>query len=220
MISEPEIATSSLEWTPRLSFYITLALVLFALLTSRCFASGSVSPAEAMNNCQGSEWLQKGNEAFEAHDNEVAENQWLRIRACPSSNANWPKAVFNLGLLEYQRNNNPKAIGYFEEVLQIHPNDKEPGASIMETNRNYSYRSALAISECYERMGQFSSALHYAWLGKTTYPYYSWCGTCHQSADWALKKRIAYLAVRLSRVHLWGGLLIAGFVAMKVRRRV
>src|ERR1035441_2117325 len=49
---------------------------------------------------------------------------------------------------------------------------KEPGGNLMETNRNYSNRSAMAISQCYEAMGQFSPALRYAWLAKTKYRYY------------------------------------------------
>ena len=66
----------------------------------------------------------------------------------------------------------------------------------METNRNYSNRSAMAISQCYEAMAQFSPALRYALLAKTKYHYYSWCGTCYDSANFVMNKRIAYLALR------------------------
>jgi hypothetical protein len=88
----------------------------------------------------------------------------------------------------------------------------------METNRNYSNRSAMAISQCYEAMGQFSPALRYAWLAKTKYRYYSWCGTCYNSANFAMNKRIAYLALRVSRLHIWAGILVLGFVAIRWKK--
>ena len=122
------------------------------------------------------------------------------------------------GLLEYRRKNFRKAISYFDEVLQSHPNDREPGGNIMETNRNYSYRSALAISQCYEAMGGFGAALRYAWLAKTKYPYYSWCGTCYNNANFALNKRIAYLSVRVSRLQIWAGMLLFGFFAVRWKK--
>ena len=43
----------------------------------------------------------------------------------------------------------------------------------METNRNYSFRRALAISECYEATGAYRLALRYAWQAKTKSRYYS-----------------------------------------------
>jgi tetratricopeptide (TPR) repeat protein len=159
--------------------------------------------------------LEEGNKAYEAGDFSKAEARWAKIRACGRGSADWPKAVFNLGLLENRRKNFRQAIAYFDEVIQSHPNDKEPGGNIMETNRNYSHRSALAISECYEAMGAYRMALRYARLAKTTYPFYSWCGTCLQSENLAVNKRIAYLTARASRVHIWAGALLIGFLAFR-----
>jgi tetratricopeptide (TPR) repeat protein len=142
----------------------------------------------------------------------------MKIRECAPATPEWPRAVFNLGLLEYKRNNLRQAVTYFDEVLQSHPNDKEPGGSIMETNRNYSFRSAMAVSQCYEAMGEFSSALRYAWLAKTKYRYYSWCGTCINGANFAVNKRIAYLTVRASHLQVWASMLVAGFVAFRWKK--
>ena len=114
---------------------------------------------------------------------------------------------------------NTGALRYFDAVLEAHPNDKEPGGNLMQTNRNYSNRSAMAISECYEEMGQFRPALRYAWLAKTKYRYYSWCGTCISSANFAMNKRIAYLALRLSRVQIWAGFAVFGFVVLRWKKR-
>jgi tetratricopeptide (TPR) repeat protein len=165
-----------------------------------------------------SKLLDEGNAAFEAGDVTTAEARWTEIRKCAPDSSEWPKAVFNLGLLEYRRSHFPQSISYFDAVLQSHPNDKEPGGSLMETNRNYSNRSAMAISQCYEAMGQFGPALRYAWLAKTKYRYYSWCGTCYSSANYAMNKRIAYLALRVSRLHIWTGVLVLGFVAIRWKK--
>jgi len=163
--------------------------------------------------------LEDGNSAFEKGDFGKAEASWLRVRECFHTTPAWPKAVFNLGMLEYRRSRFQQAIAYFDEVLQSHPDDKEPGSNLMQTNRNYSNRSAMAISQCYEAMGQLGAALRYAWMAKTKYRYYSWCGTCLSSANLAMNKRIAYLALRVTRPHIWAGLLILGFLAIKWKRR-
>jgi tetratricopeptide (TPR) repeat protein len=145
-------------------------------------------PAEAV--------LQSGNDLFVAGDSMAAEKKWLEIRNGEHSSSAWPKAVFNLGVLEREKANYPAAISYFNEVLQSHPHDKEPGRDIMQAYRNYSNRSAVQISVCYEKMGKYRQALRYTWLAKTRYPYLSWCGTCLQSANFALNRRIAYLSFR------------------------
>jgi len=86
----------------------------------------------------------------------------MKIRECSPTTAAYPKALYNLGLLEFKEKDFQQAIAYFEELLHSHPNDKEPGGSLMETNRNYSFRGALGISECYEEMGEFRPALRRA----------------------------------------------------------
>ena len=129
-----------------------------------------------------------------------AEKNWIEVRSSARTSPAWPKAVYNLGLLEMKQANYPKAIAYFNEVLHSDPNDKEPGGSIMQVYRNYSNRSAIQISMCYEKLADYREALHYARLAKNRYPYVSWCGTCLQSANFALNKRIAYLSMCVYRM--------------------
>jgi len=196
-----------------------LPVLMLVLVVLPCAATESLPCPTPKPTPQAiSKQLDEGNAAFEAGDISKAEKQWTEIRKCASGTSDWPKAVFNLGLLEYRRNHLRQAITHFDEILQSHPNDREPGGNIMETNRNYSFRSALAISECYETMGEFSSALRYAWLAKTKYRYFSWCGTCYNSANFAVNKRIAYLVVRVSRLHIWAGMLLLGFVGFRWKK--
>lgn len=196
---------------------IALATVSVPLLTAK-HAAALPTCAELQSPEAVSQLLDSGNAAFEAGDTTKAKASWLKIRECGATTSDYPKALSNLGLLEFKQREFQEAIRYFEEVLRSHPNDKEPGGSLMQTNRNYSFRSALGISECYEAMGQFGPALNWAWLAKTKYPFYTWCGTCYSNANFAINKRIAYLALRVSRLHLWGSTLLLGFVVLRVGR--
>jgi tetratricopeptide (TPR) repeat protein len=203
---------------------ILLPLVMLILIALPCTATEDrpACPKPKPTPEALSKQLDEGNAAFEIGNVTTAEARWTVIRECAPGSSEWPKAVFNLGLLEYRRNNFAQAISHFDAVLQSHPNDKEPGGNLIETNRNYSNRSAMAISQCYEAMGQFGPALRYAWLAKTKYRYYSWCGTCYSNANFAMNKRIAYLALRVSRLHIWACILVLGLVAIgwkKLSRR-
>jgi len=198
---------------------------LFVALAMMTVPFVGAEPVAAASSCTGlqsaaavSQLLDSGNAAFEAGDTKNAKTSWLQIRKCGAYTSDYPKALYNLGLLEFKQRDFHQAIEYFEEVLRSHPNDKEPGGSLMQTNRNYSFRSALGISQCYEAMGEFRSALNWAWLAKTKYPYYSWCGTCYSSANFAINKRIAYLALRTSRLQLCGSTLLLGVLVLGVQR--
>jgi tetratricopeptide (TPR) repeat protein len=177
-------------------------------------AEASISPVLSQDTAEETQSADKllddANAFYEAGDLRQAEEKWLRVRSTARTSPAWPKAVFNLGILEMREANYDKAVTYFNEVLQCRPNDKEPGGNIMEAYRNYSHRSALQISMCYERMGQSRQALYYARLAKTRYPYFSWCGTCLQSANFALNKRIAYLCLRVYGIPVLGFVGLAG----------
>jgi len=162
--------------------------------------------------------LEAGNSAYEAGDLRKAENAWTVVSLCPHTSPNWPKATFNLGLLEVKQRHFARAIEHFQAVLDSHPNDKEPGANIMQVYRNYSHRGALAISECYEEMGQFRQALHYARLARTRYPYQSWCGTCQMSAQAYLARRIAYLTFRAYGIQVMTTALLGGVVLLRWKK--
>ena len=127
--------------------------------------------------------------------------------------------MYNIGLTKHRFGDPAEAIPYFEKVLASHPNDKEPGANLMEVYRNYSYYSAVGISECYQQMGNYREALHYARLAKNRYPYQSWCGTCIQQANWHLDKRIAYLSARVSAPYAVTVLFVSGMVELRRRNK-
>ena len=195
-----------LRWTFSLTSLLLLASCAIASPTS------AICDSEALTRL-----LESGNQAYESGDLAKAESSWETITQCPGSNPDWPKAMFNLGLLKLRLADYSGAIANFEAVLNSHPNDREPGDSVMQTNRNYSYRSSLEISACYEQMGNYREALRYARLAKTRYRYYSWCGTCYQSAASALNRRIAYLTFQVSKYYVLSIALLGGFVFIRYK---
>ncbi len=194
---------------------IAFAFMIFGL---PCLAGAQVSAACSEQNLTA--LLQSGNDAYLADDLGKADASWKAIAECPEGDASWPKAVFNLGQLKMKEGDFPSAIRYFDLVLQSHPNDKEPGGSLMETNRNYSHRSALQISECYEKLGNYRAALRYARLAKNRYRFYSWCGTCNRSAANAINLRIAYLTMQVAKFYALTFVVLGGvFLARRKFRQ-
>ena len=157
-------------------------------------------------------YLESGIDAYGRRDFERAEADWLAATKCSKSAPSWPKAIFNLGLVQMERKNYPRAIAYFEQVIQSHPNDAEPGSHLMQTNQNYSHRSALEISVCYENMGDYRKALEFARLAKNRYTYVSWCGTCQMTDRRQLQARIAYLNMRVTGGYVLSVLVFGGVI--------
>jgi outer membrane protein assembly factor BamD (BamD/ComL family) len=145
---------NSQRWTSVIGFLVAFACISFLHLGTRADEVSRPSnvsgvaqkspkqpdPAEAL--------LQSGNDRHAAGDLRQAEKKWLEIRNGGPTSRAWPKAVFNLGMLEREKANYPAAVSYFNDVLQSFPFDEEPGADIMQGYRNYSNRSAVQISVC------------------------------------------------------------------------
>lgn len=163
--------------------------------------------------------LGAGNALYRTGQHAEAETQWTRAVAYRGATTAEPKALFNLGVLEKEQGHYQKAIDHFTGVLNASPNDREPGAHIMEAYRNYSHRCALEISYCHTAMGAHKEAFRYAWLAKNRYPYLSWCGTCASSEARALNMKIARLGLRAYGLEMAACLLLFGFGLWYLRRR-
>jgi tetratricopeptide (TPR) repeat protein len=153
--------------------------------------------------------------AYEKGDLAAAESAWLEVSKCASQVPSWPKAIYNLGLLKERHGDLAQAIARFHMVLDSHPNDREPGGDLLEVYRNYSYFSALQISNCYSSMGNYRQALDYARLAKYSYRYQTWCGTCRTEAEQSLNLRIAYLTARVDGPYVLTCVFIGGFVFVR-----
>lgn len=92
--SEPQSMTGC-------SMFLMLAIVVIAALP--CWAGVPGATCPGLERTRVTQLLADGNAAFEAGRTSEAEASWLKIRECAAGTSEWPKAVFNLGLLEYRR---------------------------------------------------------------------------------------------------------------------
>jgi len=89
--------------------------------------SGTLKPRPVRGFSFGA-GLAAGNAFYESGDFPRAEQAWVRTSNASHTTPGWPRAVFDLGLLEERRKNFSRAVSYFDAVLKSHPNDKEPGS--------------------------------------------------------------------------------------------
>ncbi|MHC4662226.1 MAG: tetratricopeptide repeat protein [Planctomycetota bacterium] len=130
---------------------------------------------------------------YESGDFEKALNSWGEIIEKQPGSTYWGKAVYNSGVTLRRQEKYVEAISMHEKLLQSKVNDREPGEDIMEAYRNYRHKACLRIASCYESLKEYDSALKYANLAKTKYPYQTWCGTCAGGAEHKLEEYIVRL---------------------------
>src|SRR5262249_27472306 len=84
-----------------------------------------------------------------------------------------------------------------QELLASDLNDTDPTPFLMNPYQNYHHSACMALVDCYERQGDFRTALRYARLGRDVYRFQSWCGTCLAESARSLPRRIARLELKV-----------------------
>jgi len=141
---------------------------------------------------------ERAQQAWYSKDFAAAERQWRQIVEQYPQTKQFGIAQFNLGrALQVQRKYDA-AIAEYEKLFPSRVNDREPGASVMETFRNYRHSAAFQISRCYEGKGDLSRALEWANEARDKYRFQSWCGTCSAQAAASVREHIVRL-LRLAR---------------------
>lgn len=116
------------------------------------------------------------NKAYEARRYDEAAGLWRRIeRDWPNTPA-WGKAAFNLGVDLKRQQKYDEAVAQFGRVLAGNVDDREEGADIMETYRNYRPRAQWEIAQCLLAKGDHAGALAPFVTVRQKYPFRSWCG--------------------------------------------
>ena len=105
----------------------------------------------------------------------------------------WGVATFNTALCLREQGRPREAIALLEELLESKLDDRDPSGYLMDLHQNYHHRACLAISACYEALGDFRSAVRYAVLARDRYRYYTGCGNCMMQARHELAEKIARL---------------------------
>jgi hypothetical protein len=97
------------------SVVLSLMTVLLVVVQSKVTAGAPFTCPESLPTKDlAAQRLADSNAAYEAGDLATAELRSTEIRRCAAGTVEWPKAVFNLGLLELTRKNFPRAIAYFD----------------------------------------------------------------------------------------------------------
>lgn len=131
-----------------------------------------------------------------APNNSTAEKMWRRIMREFPQTKSWPIAVYNLGITEQKRGNFKAAVAHFQSLLESKPDDRAPGADLMDIYRNYSHRCAIQLSLCFESTGDYKEALRYVIEAHGKYAPQSWCGNEIEGSKAYLAKRVAELTAK------------------------
>jgi len=152
--------------------------ILISLIVSLS-GSSIVQAAEKTNKkSQASELLKMANEAYKEKNYDRAVKLWGQIQTNYKGANEWPKAVYNTGIILKEQKRFDEAIEIFKELLASDVNDTEPGAGIMEAYRNYRPKAQWETGDCLLAKGDYAGALEAYQLTEQRHPFRSWCGTC------------------------------------------
>lgn len=138
---------------------------------------------------------------------------------------NWGAAVFNQGVLLNELGSPLEARQVLRRLIASSVNDRDPGATLMETSRNYRHRAANLLADSYLMDWDAFSAYRWRFQAAERYPFRSWCGTCAGAAQFQVSVHLlrdaAHLVRNPGRTWLvWLGIILVALpVAVWLRRR-
>jgi hypothetical protein len=100
-----------------------------------------------------------------------------------SPGPSWGAAVFNQGVLLNELGFPREARQVLRRLIASLVNDRDPGATLMETSRNYRHRAANLLADSYLKDWNPFSAYWWRFQAADRYPFRSWCGTCAGAAQ-------------------------------------
>jgi tetratricopeptide (TPR) repeat protein len=154
------------------------------------------SDAEA---CAGV-YYDRGIRAYhQSHDLETS-LRWMRKLCGEFPDAKlWGDGQYSVGLILQDQKKYDEAIAAFGAIFPSKVNDYllEEGSS--EDCKNYRYKAALRISECYESKKDLARALEFAQKARGQYAYVSFCSLCQTQTRAFTDKRVAELEEKIKR---------------------
>lgn len=160
-----------------------IRLLLFLLTFSFC----------AFAQKMPSDYFEEAIQYAQSDQKQKALENFLYIVENHPRNELYPRALYNIGYIYFQQKEYEKSILYCWELITGGFNDTEELGErdiMAESYTNYSHRACVRISECFERLGKYDSALHYLALSEHTYPYHSTCGNAY--ADYYVRTALRY----------------------------
>lgn len=167
-------------------------LTLLLLLSFSVTAFGQKTP---------SDYFQEANDYFEEGKLDKALAGYMYIVENHPRNELYPRALNNAGYICLLQKKYKKAIEVFTIILNGSQDEREPsGGGIMASPyANYCHRAVSQISDCYNELRQYDSALHYLALSDTVYPFLSDCGNAYAENDIQTALRYADIYQRLGQ---------------------
>ncbi|MEO6336172.1 MAG: hypothetical protein ABIP71_05070 [Verrucomicrobiota bacterium] len=129
----------------------------------------------------------------ERKDYDTALNLMRQIcKRWPESNL-WGDAQYSVGLILQDQKKYDEAIAEFSIIFPSKVNDRLLEEGGTEDGKNYRFKTALRISECYESKNDLPRALEFAKMANERYAFYSYCQMCMDQAKLGADKRVAAL---------------------------
>ncbi len=109
----------------------------------------------------------------------------------------WGDAQYSVGLILQDQKKYDEAIAEFSVIFPSKVNDRLLEAGSTEDCKNYRFKTALRISECYESKNDLPRALEFAKMANERYAFYSFCKFCVDQAKLGADKRVAELTEKI-----------------------
>jgi tetratricopeptide (TPR) repeat protein len=107
-------------------------------------------------------------------------------------------AQFTVGLIRQIERRYDDAIREFGKIFPSHVRDHDLDVNKSEDCKNYRYRAALHISECYASKKDFAQALSFAEAARDRHVYVSFCKNCIRDARENLERTLANLKQQIA----------------------
>jgi tetratricopeptide (TPR) repeat protein len=102
-------------------------------------------------------------------------------------------AQYDIGLILHELKKYSEAIPEYEKIFTSQANDYQPEPESSESPKNFRFKSAMRISECYEELKDYTRALEYALLARDRYKFIGFCQLCLETVKNQLAARIVKL---------------------------
>ena len=145
-------------------------------------------------------YYDRGVRAYHQHHDLEGSIRWMRklCAECPTATL-WGDGQYSMGLILQDEKKFDEAIAAFAAIFTSKVNDYQLEQGSSEDCKNYRYKAALRVSECYESKQDLARALEFARQAKEKYPFISYCSLCQQQTRAFTDKRIAELEEKIRR---------------------
>lgn len=138
-------------------------------------------------------FLDRGLRAFQKKNYPEALALFRQVCAEYPDAAAYGDAQYDAGLVLHEQQKYSEAISEYDKLLLSQLNDSLPEPSSSEDAKNYHYKAAMRISECYESQKDYARALDYSVLARDRYKFVGWCQICLDNVRNQLAQRIQKL---------------------------